>query len=176
MAVYSLDGVAPEVPGKGHCWVAPSADLIGRVRLLNYASVWFNAVLRGDNEWIVVGEGSNVQDGCVLHTDVGAPLTIGSNCTIGHNAILHGCVIGDNSLVGMGATILNHAKIGRNCLIGANALIPEGKIIPDNSLVVGAPGKIIREIDEEGARKLTASAAIYVANWKRFAAGLKVLE
>ncbi len=176
MALYSLDGVVPVLPGKGRCWVAPSADLVGRVRLLNNASVWFNAVLRGDNEWIEVGEGSNVQDGCVLHTDIGAPLTIGSNCTIGHSAILHGCLIGDNSLVGMGATILNHAVIGRNCLIGANSLIPEGRVIPDNSLVVGAPGKIIREIDAEGARKLAASAASYVASWKRFAVGLRVLQ
>lgn len=172
MALYSLDGVAPELPAKGCYWVAASADVIGKVRLLAGASVWFHAVLRGDNEWIEVGEGSNVQDGAVLHTDIGSPLTIGRNCTIGHKAILHGCTIGDNSLVGMGATVLNNAVIGRNCLIGANALIPEGKVIPDNSLVVGAPGKVIRQIDAEGADRLSRAAEGYVRNWKRFAAGL----
>lgn len=173
MPVYSLDDVSPEFPAAGTYWVASSADLIGRVRLLSLASVWFNAVLRGDNEWIEVGEGSNVQDGAVLHTDLGAPLTIGRNCTIGHKAILHGCTIRDNSLIGMGATILNHVVIGENCLIGANALIPEGKVIPDNSLVVGAPGKVIRTIDAEGALRLARSAEGYVRNWQRFAAGLR---
>lgn len=173
MAIYALDGVSPEFPVAGAYWVAASADIIGKVRLRHGASVWFHAVLRGDNEWIEVGEGSNVQDGAVLHTDMGAPLTIGSNCTIGHKAILHGCTIGNNSLVGMGATILNHAIIGRNCLIGANALVAEGKVIPDNSLVVGAPGKIIRQLDDEAAAGLTRSAENYVRNWKRFAAGLR---
>ncbi|MBL8790539.1 MAG: gamma carbonic anhydrase family protein [Rhizobiales bacterium] len=172
MTIYSLDGVMPELPGLGEYWIAQSADVIGKVRLLKNASVWFNAVLRGDNEWIEVGEGSNVQDGAVLHTDMGSPLVIGRNCTIGHKAILHGCVIKDNSLVGMGATILNNVVIGENCLIGANALIPEGKVIPDNSLVVGAPGKIIRQIDAEGAMRLARSAEGYVRNWQRFAAGL----
>ncbi len=140
--------------------------------MLRDASIWFGAVVRGDNEWITVGQGSNVQDGCVLHTDMGAPLTIGTNCTIGHKAILHGCDIGDNSLIGMGAIVLNHATIGRNCLIGAGALIPEGKTIPDNSLVVGQPGKIIRVLDDKAAAKLTLSAEGYQKNWKRFAAGL----
>ncbi len=172
MTNYSLDGVAPEFPAAGTYWVAASADLIGRVRLLPNASVWFHAVLRGDNEWIEVGEGSNVQDGCVLHTDMGAPLTIGRNCTIGHKAILHGCTIGNNSLIGMGATVLNHAKIGENCLIGANALIAEGKVIPDNSLVVGAPGKIIRQLDADSTEGLKRAAENYVRNWKRFAGGL----
>lgn len=176
MAIYSLDGVAPEFPAEGSYWVAASADLMGKVRLRNNASVWFHAVLRGDNEWIEVGEGSNVQDGAVLHTDMGAPLTIGANCTIGHKAILHGCTIGDNSLIGMGATVLNHVKIGRNCLIGANALIAEGKEIPDNALVVGAPGKIIRQLDDTAAAGLTRSAEGYVRNWKRYAAGLKPLR
>ena len=175
MAIYSLDGLVPVLPGEGEYWVAPSADVMGKVRLLRNASVWFRAVLRGDTEWIEVGEGSNVQDGCVLHTDKGAPLTIGPDCTIGHSAILHGCTVQDNSLVGMGATILNHAVIGKNCLIGANALIPEGKIIPDNSLVVGAPGKIIRQLDAEAARKLTGAAHHYVENWKRFTAGLSAV-
>jgi carbonic anhydrase/acetyltransferase-like protein (isoleucine patch superfamily) len=156
MPLYVLDGTSPELPDQGHCWIAPSADVIGKVRLLNDASIWFGAVLRGDNEWITIGQGSNVQDGCVLHTDMGAPLTIGTNCTIGHKAILHGCTIGDNSLIG----------------IGAGALIPEGKTIPDNSLVVGQPGKIIRVLDEDAATKLTDSAQSYQKNWKRFAKGL----
>jgi carbonic anhydrase/acetyltransferase-like protein (isoleucine patch superfamily) len=173
MAFYTLDGISPELPGAGQFWIAPSADVMGKVRLLTHASVWFGAVLRGDNEWITVGQGSNVQDGCVLHTDMGAPLTIGSNCTIGHKAILHGCEIGDNSLIGMGAIVLNHAKIGRNCLIGAGALIPEGKVIADNSLVVGQPGKIIRLLDDEAVAKLTASAESYQRNWKRFASRLE---
>jgi carbonic anhydrase/acetyltransferase-like protein (isoleucine patch superfamily) len=174
MAVYALDGNSPELPGKGQYWIAPTADVIGKVRLHADASVWFGAVLRGDNEWITVGRGSNVQDGCVLHTDMDAPLTIGSDCTIGHKAILHGCEIGDNSLVGMGAIVLNHAKIGRNCLIGAGALISEGKVIPDNSLVVGQPGKILRVLDDVAVAKLTASAEGYQRNWKRFAKGLAI--
>ena len=172
MTLYALDGVSPELPEEGRYWVAPNAILIGKVKLAANASVWFGAVLRGDNELIVVGENSNVQDGCVLHTDMGAPLTIGENCTIGHRAILHSCTIGDNSLVGMGATILNHAKIGRNCLIGANALIAEGKIIPDNSLVIGMPGKVVRELDAETIGLLPKSAARYVRNWQRYAKGL----
>ncbi len=172
MTIYALDGVAADLPPADSHWIAPSADVIGKVRLLADASVWFGAVLRGDNEWITIGEGSNVQDGCVLHTDLGAALTIGKNCTIGHKAILHGCMIGDNSLVGMGAIVLNHAVIGRNCLIGAGALIAEGKVIPDNSLVMGSPGKIIRVIDNEGAAKLRGSAESYVRNWKRFAGSM----
>jgi carbonic anhydrase/acetyltransferase-like protein (isoleucine patch superfamily) len=174
MPVYALDGVSPECPSDGQYWIAPSADVIGKVRLLQNASIWFGAVLRGDNEWITVGQGSNIQEACVLHTDMGAPLTIGTNCTIGHKAILHGCDIGDNSLIGMGAIVLNHARIGRNCLIGAGALIPEGKVIPDNSLVVGQPGKIIRVLDDEAAALLTLSAEGYQRNWKRFAAGLSL--
>jgi carbonic anhydrase/acetyltransferase-like protein (isoleucine patch superfamily) len=170
--IYALDGQSPEVPAAGRYWIAPSADVMGRVRLLENASVWFGAVLRGDNEWITLGEGSNVQDGCVLHTDQGAPLTIGTNCTIGHKAILHGCTIGDNSLVGMGAIILNHAVIGKNCLIGAGAFVGEGKNIPDNSLVVGAPGKVIRTLDQDAATKLVQSAEHYQRNWLRFAKGL----
>jgi carbonic anhydrase/acetyltransferase-like protein (isoleucine patch superfamily) len=173
MPIYTLDGFSPELPGAGEYWIAPSADVIGKVRLLSDVSVWFGAVLRGDNEWITVGAGSNVQELCVFHTDIGAPLTIGSNCTIGHKAILHGCEIGDNTLIGMGAIVLNHAKVGRNCLIGAGALIPEGKVIPDNSLVVGQPGRILRTLDDAAAAKLTASAESYQRNWKRFANGLE---
>lgn len=166
MTIYRLDGIHPELAEES--WVAPSADVMGRVRLRHLASVWFGAVLRGDNEWIEVGEGSNIQDGCVLHSDMGAPLTIGKNCTIGHKAILHGCVIGDNSLVGMGACVMNHAVIGKNCLIGAYALVPERKIIPDNSLLLGAPGKIARVLSVEEAEGLAKSAQGYVRNWQRF--------
>ena len=129
-------------------------------------------MLRGDNELIHIGEGSNIQDGCVCHTDMGAPLTVGRNCTVGHKAILHSCTVGDNSLIGMGATVLNHARIGRNCLIGANALIPQGREIPDNSLVMGAPGRVVRSIDQEGVRGLVESARSYVQNWQRFVCGL----
>jgi carbonic anhydrase/acetyltransferase-like protein (isoleucine patch superfamily) len=172
MSVYALDGISPELPPAGSYWIAASAEVIGKVRLETNASVWFNAVLRGDNELILLGEGSNVQDGCVLHTDVGSPLTIGRNCTIGHQAMLHGCTIGDNSLVGIGATILNHAVIGRNCLIGAHALVTEGKTIPDNSLVMGAPGKVVRQLDAEAIEGLAKSAESYVRNWQRYAKGL----
>ena len=173
MAIYTLDGVAPQLPQDGFYWIAASAVVVGRVRLEKNASVWFGAVLRGDNELILVGEGSNVQDACVLHTDRGAPLTIGKNCTIGHRAMLHGCTIGDNSLVGIGATILNHAVIGRNCLIGAHALITEGKTIPDNCLVTGAPGRVVRQLDDEAIAQLVKSAEGYVRNWQRFARGLQ---
>ncbi|WP_439529852.1 gamma carbonic anhydrase family protein [Pannonibacter sp.] len=175
MPLYALDGISPDLPEDGQYWIAPDAQLIGRIRLETDASVWFGAVLRGDNELILVGRRSNVQDGAVLHTDMGYPLTIGSNCTIGHKAILHGCSIGDNTLVGMGATILNGARIGRNCIIGANALVAEGKEIPDNSLVVGMPGRIIRTLDAEAEQRNTQSADGYVRNWQRYRAGLVAL-
>ena len=175
MTLYALDGVFPDLPGEGLCWVAPDAAVIGKVRLERMASVWFGAVLRGDNELLLVGENSNIQDGCVLHSDMGSPLTIGRNCTIGHKAILHGCSIGDNSLIGMGATVLNNAQIGRNCLIGANALVTEGKVIPDNSLVMGSPGKVVRELDAAAAARLPLSAEGYVRNWQRFARALRAL-
>lgn len=173
MAIHILEGIAPELPEEGAYWIAASADVIGQVRLERNASVWFNAVLRGDNELIWLGEGSNVQDGCVLHTDMGSPLTIGRNCTIGHQAMLHGCTIGENSLVGIGATILNGTVIGKNCLIGAHTFIPERKVIQDNSLVMGIPGKVVRELDAEGIARLTAAAANYVRNWQRFVKGLQ---
>ncbi len=173
MALYVLDGISPALDAES--WVADSADIIGKVRLAAHASVWFGAVLRGDNEWIEIGEGSNVQDGCVLHTDIGAPLTLGRNCTVGHRAVLHGCVVGDQSLIGMGAVILNHAVIGARCLIGAHALIPEGKIISDGSLVIGTPGKVARILSVEEQQNLLASAQGYVRNWKRFKAGLQPL-
>ncbi|WP_029058757.1 gamma carbonic anhydrase family protein [Stappia stellulata] len=172
MAIYQLDDGIPGLPDAGQFWIAPCASVIGSVVLKRHASVWFGAVLRGDNETITLGEGTNVQDGCVLHTDMGFPLDIGRNCTIGHKAILHGCTIGDNSLVGMGATVLNGARIGRNCIVGANALIAEGKEIPDNSLVVGMPGRVVRQLDEAAAQGITASADNYVRNWQRFLAGL----
>lgn len=175
MAVYALDGVAPQLPGEGQYWIAPSASVIGKVKLEPGASVWFGAVIRGDNELITIGENSNVQDGAVMHTDPGLPLVVGRNCTIGHKAILHGCVIGDNTLIGMGAVILNRARIGRNCLIGANALITEGKEIPDNSLVMGQPGKVAGELNEEAIARLGKSADTYVRNWQRFARGLQAI-
>lgn len=174
MAQYSLDGISPDFEDET-VWVAPDACLIGKVILKSQSSVWFGAVLRGDNEPIEIGARSNVQEHTVCHTDPGAPLIVGDDCTIGHRAILHGCRIGNNSLVGMGAIILNHAEIGENCLIGAGALIPEGKIIPDNSLVMGMPGKVVRELGPENAQALTESAARYVANAKRYSEGLKSL-
>lgn len=172
MPIFKLDGRGPVFPVSGDAWVAPNATLIGDVRLDEEASVWFGAILRGDNEPLTVGARSNVQDGCVFHTDMGFPLSIGADCTIGHNAILHGCTIKDNSLVGMGATVLNGAVIGSNCIIGANALIGEGKEIPDNSLVVGVPGKVIRTLPDEAAEAIRKSAAGYVRNWRRYKAGL----
>ncbi|MEO1398051.1 MAG: gamma carbonic anhydrase family protein [Pseudomonadota bacterium] len=176
MPIYQLDGVRPDLAGSpeinDNCWVAPEASLIGKVRLGEGASIWFGAVLRGDNEWIEIGEGSNVQESCTLHTDMGFPLKVGKNCTIGHNAILHGCTLGDGVLVGMGATVLNGAVIGNNCLIGAGALVTEGKQIPDNSLVIGSPGKVARELDEAAVQMLQMNALHYAQNAKRFRDGL----
>jgi carbonic anhydrase/acetyltransferase-like protein (isoleucine patch superfamily) len=154
-------------------WIAPTAVVIGNVKLERNASVWWGAVLRGDNELITLGEGSNIQDGCVLHTDPGYPLVIGKDVTVGHLAMLHGCVIGDNSLIGIGAVILNGARIGSNCLIGAKALIPEGKEIPDNSLVMGAPGRIKSEVGEEHVDRIRRGAVHYVANWQRYKRDLR---
>ena len=171
--IYALDGIKPQIHET--VWIAPGCHIIGKIALHKDASVWFGATLRGDNEWITIGEGSNVQENTVMHTDPGCPLTIGTNCTIGHKAMLHGCTIGDNSLVGMGATILNGAVIGKNCLIGAGALVTEGKVIPDNSLVVGAPGKVIRTLDDAAIAGLTRSAMSYQANARRFRDGLKVV-
>lgn len=172
MPIYRLDGIVPIVPRKGEGWIAPDAVLIGNVRIDAEASVWFGSVLRGDNELIHIGAGSNVQDRCVLHTDMDFPLTVEAGCTIGHGAILHGCTIGGNSLVGMGAVVLNGARIGRNCIIGAKTLIAEGKVIPDNSLVVGSPGRVVRQLGEVEAEALRGSARIYQNNWRRFAGGL----
>lgn len=155
-------------------WVADSAMVMGSVLLKKGASVWFNAVLRGDTELITVGENSNVQDGSVLHTDPGCPLVIGRDVTVGHKVMLHGCTIGDNSLIGINAVVLNRVKIGRNCIIGANALITEGKEIPDNSMVMGSPGKVVRQLTEQEIAGLTASAAHYRENAMRFRKGLKI--
>src|SRR5450755_4013520 len=159
MPIYELDGVRPKLPASGRFWIAPDAALIGNVELEEEASVWFQAVLRGDNERILVGERSNVQDGSVFHTDPGFPLTIGADCTVGHHAILHGCTIGENSLIGMGATLLNGAKIGRNCVVGANALLTEGKEFPDDSLIIGSPARVVRILDAASAQRLRESAA-----------------
>jgi len=172
MPIFTLDGVTPQPLGSAECWIAPTAVLIGNVRLKRDASVWFGAVLRADDEPMEIGERSNVQDNCVFHVDPGYPLTIGDDCTIGHQAMLHGCTIGSNSLIGMCATVLNGARIGRNCLIGANALITENKVIPDNSVVMGAPGKVVRETDEAGVRMLAEAAALYVRRWRRYVRGL----
>jgi carbonic anhydrase/acetyltransferase-like protein (isoleucine patch superfamily) len=176
MPIYSLDGIRPELPASGDFFVAPDATLIGRVKLEEQASVWFTAVLRGDNELITVGPGSNVQDGCVLHTDPGFPLTIGAGCTIGHRAVLHGCTIGENSLVGMGAIVLNGAKIGRNSIVGAGALITEGKMFSDNSLVVGAPARSIRTLDEKAVEMLRLAAQVYRDRSRRYASGLSPID
>ncbi len=173
MAIYEIDGVKPELPGDGHWWIAETATVIGRVRLKNDASVWWGAVLRGDNEWIEIGERSQVQDNATLHTDPGFPLVIGRECVIGHNVVLHGCKIGDHSLIGMGAILLNGSKIGKNSLVGAGALVPEGKEFPDNSLIVGAPARVVRPLDEKAAAMIARGADIYVKRWQSYAKGVK---
>ena len=173
MPLYELDGERVTTPGRGQYWVADTARVIGNVILGEDVSVWFGAVLRGDNEPMRIGRRSNIQDGCVLHSDAGVPLTIGEDCTIGHMVLLHGCTIGDGVLIGMGAIVLNGARIGEGSMIGAGSLIPEGREIPPRSLVFGSPGKVIRKIDDDNAARIRAGAAHYVRNWKRFAAGLK---
>ena len=173
MAIYALGEETPVFPETGNYWIAPDAQVMGKIVLKENASVWFGAVLRGDNDPIIIGENSNVQDGAVMHTDIGCPLTLGVNVTVGHQAMLHGCTVGDNSLIGIGATVLNGAKIGRNCLIGAHALVGEGKEIPDNSMVLGMPGKVVRELGEDNEKMMLLSANIYVENWKRFKETLK---
>lgn len=174
MAIYSLDDKTPK--RAEDAWVAESASVIGNVEMRESSSVWFGAVVRGDNEAIVIGKRSNVQDNSVLHSDPGSPLTIGVGVTIGHQVMVHGCTIGDHSLIGIGATILNGAKIGKNCIIGAHALITEGKVIPDGSMVVGSPGKVVKELGPQHIAMLQASAEVYVQNAKRFKAGLKRID
>lgn len=173
--LYTLDGDSPQLPEEA-AFVADNATVIGRVTLHRNASVWFNSVLRGDTDEIIVGEGSNVQDGCVLHTDPGIKLRIGRNVTVGHMVNLHGCEIGDNSLIGINAVVLNRARIGRDCIIGAGAIITEGKEIPDGSLVVGAPGKVIRTLEPPQIDMLRMSAQHYVQNWKRYVRDLTRVE
>jgi carbonic anhydrase/acetyltransferase-like protein (isoleucine patch superfamily) len=175
MPLYALDDRRPLLPTAGRYWIAPNASVIGDVALGEDCSVWFGAVLRGDTERIAIGARSNVQEGSTLHTDVGFPLAIGEDCTIGHNAILHGCTIGDGSLIGMGAVVLNGARIGRGCLVGAGALVTEGKSFPDHSLIVGAPAQAKRTLDDAAVAGLLRSAAHYVENGRRFAAGLKAI-
>ena len=173
MPIYALDDQEPTLPEAGRFWVAPGAHVIGRVVLADDVGVWFGAVIRGDNEPIRIGARTNIQEGAMLHSDLGSPLAVGMDVTVGHHAILHGCTVGDNALIGMGATVLNGARIGANCIVGANALVTEGKEFPDFSLVVGAPAKVVRTLDPGAAETLRASAAHYVANWRRFAAGLR---
>jgi carbonic anhydrase/acetyltransferase-like protein (isoleucine patch superfamily) len=173
MAIYEIDGIGPEFPDSGNWWIAETATVIGRVRLREDASVWWGTVLRGDNEWIELGERSQIQDNSTVHTDPGYPVTIGRDCVIGHNVVLHGCTIGNRSLIGMGAIVLNGARIGDNCLVGAGALITEGKTFPDNSLIVGSPARAIRSLDEEGAAMIAEGAGIYVRRWRSYAKGLR---
>lgn len=176
MAIFALGERSPILPPEGQYWIAPSAQVMGNVKLERNASIWFNAVIRGDNELITIGENSNVQDGSVLHTDPGSPITIEANVTIGHMVMLHGCTIGAGSLIGIGSIILNGTRIGKNCLIGANTLIAEGKDIPDNSMVLGAPGKVIRTLTEEQGAALQLSSDHYVQNWKRYMRELKQID
>ena len=171
--IYELDGQRPEFPDSERCWIAPNATIIGKVRLFADCSVWFGAVLRGDNEWIELGERSQIQDNATLHTDPGFPLSIGPDCVIGHGVVLHGCTIGAGSLVGMGAIVLNGARIGAHCLIGAGALVTEGKTFPDKSLIVGLPARALRTLDEDAMNLIAGGADIYVRRYKQYAKGLK---
>ena len=173
MAIFELDGQAPDLPKHDRYWIAETAAVIGKVRLLTDASVWFGSVLRGDNEWIELGARSQIQDNATLHTDPGFPIIIGEDCVIGHNVVLHGCSVASNSLIGMGAVVLNGAKIGPHCLVGAGALVTEGKEFPERSLIVGAPARVVRTLDESAAQEIAAAADVYVKRWQRYARGLK---
>ena len=173
MPIYALGDKTPVLPGGDACYIAPGAQVIGNVTMAADVSIWFNAVLRGDNEPIVIGKGSNVQDGAVFHVDPGFPLTVGENVTVGHIALLHGCTIGDNTLVGMGAMVMNGAKVGKNCLIGANAMITEGKEIPDGSMVLGAPGKVVKQLDETAFAGIARVAEAYRIRFNQYQAGLR---
>ena len=170
MPIYALDHHIPDLPEPGQFWVAPDAHVIGMVRLARDVGIWFGAVIRGDNELIEIGEGTNIQEGCMLHTDPGFLLTVGPRCTVGHHAILHGCTIGAGSLIGMGAAILNGAKIGENCLVGAHALVTEGKKFPDRSLIMGSPARAVRELNDAALESLRAAADGYGKKWWRHAA------
>jgi len=173
MAVFKLGSKCPQIHSES--WVAPNATLIGDVRLARNASIWWNATLRGDNEPISIGENSNIQDGSVLHTDAGVPLNIGRDVTVGHLVMLHGCTIGDGSLIGIGSVLLNHCVIGENCIVGANSLIPEGKVFAARSLIVGSPGKVVRQLSDAEVARLAHSAAHYVDNWQRYQRELEAL-
>jgi carbonic anhydrase/acetyltransferase-like protein (isoleucine patch superfamily) len=173
MPIFELAGARPEFPADGLYWIAETAVVIGRVRLKSDTSVWWGAVLRGDNEWVELGERSQIQDNATLHTDPGFPLTIGRGCIIGHNAVLHGCTVGDGSLIGMGAIVLNGARIGANSIVGAGAVVTEGKTFGDGALVVGVPARVVRTLDAKAAAMIEAGAEIYVRRWKTYAAQLK---
>lgn len=173
MAIYELDGQAPDLPADGNYFIADNATVVGAVRLRANASVWFGAVLRGDNEWIEIGENSNVQDNSTCHTDRGFPLTIGTGCTIGHNVILHGCTIEDGALVGMGSIVMNGARIRRGSVVGAGAVITEGKEFPEYSLIIGAPARVVRTLTPEQSTAMSMASKSYVANSRRFKNGMK---
>jgi carbonic anhydrase/acetyltransferase-like protein (isoleucine patch superfamily) len=173
MPIYALGDVTPVLPESGACWIAPGAQVIGNVTMADDVSIWFNAVLRGDNEPITIGRGSNVQDGAVFHVDPGFPLTIGEDVTVGHMALLHGCSVGDNTLIGMGAMVMNGARVGKNCLIGANAMVTEGKEIPDGSMVLGAPGKVVRTLDDAAIAGVARAAQAYRTRYNQYLPGLR---
>ncbi len=173
MAIYELNGQAPDLPASGNYFIAETATVIGKVRLLEGASVWFGAVLRGDNEWIEIGENSNVQDNATCHSDLGFPLTVGKNCTIGHNVVLHGCTLEAGALVGMGAIVMNGARIGRSSIVGAGAVITEGKQFAEHSLIIGAPARVVRTLDAAQVAGMASAAKFYVANGPRYKSGLK---
>jgi carbonic anhydrase/acetyltransferase-like protein (isoleucine patch superfamily) len=173
MPLFSLQGIKPDMAPPGDCYVAETAVVIGKVRIKSGVSLWFGSVLRGDNEWIEIGERCNIQDNCTLHTDPGFPLTIGRNCTIGHKAIIHGCTIADNTLVGMGAIVMNGATIGSNCIVGAGALVREGQVVPDNALVVGSPARKVRDNDEAAIKLIERAAEAYFRRWQIYASGLQ---
>ena len=173
MPLYSLRGDKPDMAPPDHCYVADTAVVIGKVRIGIGASIWFGAVLRGDNEWVEIGSRTNIQDNCTLHTDPGFPLSVGAGCTVGHNSILHGCTIGNNTLIGMGAILLNGAKIGSNCVVGAGALVRENAIIPDNALVVGSPARKVRDNDEATIKLIERSAEVYLQRWQTYANTLR---
>lgn len=176
MALYSLDGRSPSLPKDESVWVAPDASVMGKVAVGRDVSIWFGAVVRGDNEPISIGDGTNIQDGAVLHSDFGSPLTIGAHCTIGHRAIVHGCTIGEGSLIGMGAIVLDGATIGKGCLVGAGAIVTEGKSFPDGSLIIGAPAKVVRPLDDSARAALKQAAVSYAENARRFASGLEAID
>ena len=174
MTIYDFEGNVPEIHES--VFVAEDANIIGKIKLNEKSSVWFCSTLRGDNELISVGFGSNIQENCVLHTDIGFPLTIGKNCTIGHKAMLHGCIIEDNTLIGMGSTILNGARIAKNCLVGACSLVTEGKTFPENSLIMGSPAKVVRQLTEKEIEGITKSAQWYQQNMRRFNSDMKAIK